>query len=505
MKLSASKRVTSIGLLLMTGTLLASACGSEDAKRTSPGPKNNGAGEDAGGRGSMAKGDGGGGAQPEAGNGTTGGTDSTGAVGGALNGNGGSGDSVAGGAGGAGVAGTGATEGCPEGFDNCDEDPNTCETPVTSLAQCGSCDVSCSDEHGDVACSDGKCLMTACDNGYGDCDEDGTTGCELALAENDAHCGDCLRDCAAAGSTCNTRMCAPIVIDASASGFDSYLAGNAMYMMSSGAMPVSSYTLSRIPIDGSARKVVWAASANVANGALWADSTSVYWAVSGTPPSVLMKPASAAPEDLPTVVFQPASQPTFLRGQGANFYWAANGTGHIYARSKTAAMNVAGAAIMNVAQGTFSAFETTPTTLYWIASLNGPELRMVSIAGGAPTAVPDAVVSVGAPTFVAGEKLYFVRSGQANALNGIYSYTAGDTTVKQLVASNSVVAVIADERGIYYKVSGDYHVYKAKLTGSAGVAIANSVYGGVFTGQDDKFIYQVYPWGSGGPAQAIVK
>jgi hypothetical protein len=68
-----------------------------------------------------------------------------------------------------------------------------------------------------------------------------------------------------------------------------------------------------------------------------------------------------------------------------------------------------------------------------------------------------------------------------------------------------IVAVIADGRGIYYKISGDYRVYKAKLTGSAGVAFANNVYGGNFTGQDETFIYQVYPWGSGGPAQAIIK
>jgi hypothetical protein len=65
--------------------------------------------------------------------------------------------------------------------------------------------------------------------------------------------------------------------------------------------------------------------------------------------------------------------------------------------------------------------------------------------------------------------------------------------------------VIADARGIYFKVSGNYHVYKAPLTGGAGVAIADSVYGGGFTGQDATFIYQVYPWGSSGPTQAIIK
>ena len=511
MRARSNTRWVSLGLLLGSGMALATACGSEDGKKkTPPVYEGGGDGNDAGSSSTPGNGGdapGGSAATPTGGAGATAATGATGGVPGEA-GSGAASPAGVTSTGGAGGAGGAPTDGCPAGFDDCDSDPSDCETPVNTLTQCGGCAISCSDDHGTVACTNNQCVMSGCTSGYGDCDADGTTGCEESLDENDTHCGDCLRDCAAHGAVCNTSMCTPVVVDASASGFTSHLAGGALYMMTSGAMPVSNYTLQRIPVDGSARKQVWAASGNIGGGALWADATDVYWAVSGTPPSVLKKAAAAASDDLPIVLFQPDAQPHWLTAQGVNFYWASNksaGTGFIYARSKTAASNVKGAAIVSVDQGNFTAFMVSPTTMYWIASQGGPELRMAPIAGGTPTPVPDAVVSAGASLFLAGETLYFVRSGAANALNGIYSYTAGDTTVKQLVASNAVVGVIVDERGIYYKVGGDYHVYKAKLTGSAGVAIANSVYGGDFTGQDDTFIYQIYPWGSSGPAQAIIK
>jgi len=73
------------------------------------------------------------------------------------------------------------------------------------------------------------------------------------------------------------------------------------------------------------------------------------------------------------------------------------------------------------------------------------------------------------------------------------------------VAAEGVNAIIADDRGIYYKTGTDGRVYKAKLTGSAGVAIAGSVDAyASFVGQDDTLIYQLHEGGPG-LAQAIVK
>src|SRR5882724_730583 len=118
---------------------------------------------------------------------------------------------------------------------------------------------------------------------------------------------------------------------------------------------------------------------------------------------------------------------------------------------------------------------------------------MVPLAGGTPTDVPDAVVQDGAPLFTVGKTLYFVRyQNGTNLLDGIYSFTTGDTTVKQLVQVEAVNALIVDDTGIYYRASYvGGTIYKAPLAGGvAGVPIAN-VQGGLagFAGQDATLIY----------------
>jgi hypothetical protein len=505
MSYSRSARFLSFGLLASACALtVASGCGSEDDKKESPGSGYDSGGDSGNAGGSSAEPEGG---HPPVGSSDAGaGNDTT--TGGIGNGGGQSGaDGGVPSQGQAGAAGS-TTDDCPEGFGDCDNDPGTCETPLDTLVQCGGCEISCSDTNGVVACEDSKCVMTACDKGFGDCNVDGTDGCELALAEDDTNCGECGRDCAAAGSVCDTSMCAPTTLDASASGFLSTFAGGAVYLMQSGAMPVSSYTLARIPVDGTARKNVWASAGNVGPGALLADEANVYWAVSGTPPSVLTKAADAASDVLPTVMFQPDAQPQFMAMQGANFYWANSTTGLIYARSKTAAMNVKGTAIVNVDQGTYSAFVASPSHLFFIVQNAAVySLRMVAIpAGGTPTDVPDAEVTTSyTPLMTVGEKLYFVRRIGLNALNGLYSFTPGDATVQQLVAHDNINAFIVDDQAIYYKLGSDAHVYKVKLTGGVGVAITNGVGNGPFAGQDESYLYSPQAWGSNGPLRRIVK
>lgn len=509
MSFHSGSRAVSLGLLTATWALVVvPACGSSDDKKTNPGREYQGdAGEGNAGDGGKSSGgsdasggtSGSGGTNTSDAGATSGGGEPT-QSGGQPNGDGGMSSM-------AGAGGVPPQEECPTGFGDCDGDPSDCETPLDTLIQCGACNVSCSDSHGDVACDAGECKMTACDAGYGDCDADGTNGCELALAEDDAHCGSCDRDCAAAGSTCNTSMCTPINLDPNASGFLSDFAGGAVYLMQSGAMPVSNYTLVRIPVDGTARKTVWAAGGGIGAGALVADETDVYWAVSGNPPSVLKKAASADPEVLPTVLFQPDAQPTYLAMQGANFYWANSTNGLLYARAKTAGTAVKGTAIVTTSQGSYSSFDTSPSHAFFIVqSGQTVSLKMVPIpAGGTPTEVPDAVVTANSPIHTVGEKLYFIRRGNSNALNGLYSFTPGDTTVVQLVAHNNLNDFIVDDDAIYYKRSNEWPVFKTKLTGGVGVSIATNVNGGAFAGQDEKYLYNPKGWGSNGPLQKIVK
>jgi hypothetical protein len=100
--------------------------------------------------------------------------------------------------------------GCIDLFDDCDADELDCETPVNTLANCGACGVPCVTlPNATVDCGTGTCSPGVCDDGFGDCDDDVTTGCEQLL-DVLQHCGACNTPCDFASSTgddCSTRVC----------------------------------------------------------------------------------------------------------------------------------------------------------------------------------------------------------------------------------------------------------------------------------------------------------
>lgn len=93
---------------------------------------------------------------------------------------------------------------CDEGFGDCDEDASTgCETAVTDVDNCGECQRKCPDTQGEPYCVDGKCGVARCDAGRGDCD--GDEQCETNLADDPKNCGRCGRVCSAANGTAECR------------------------------------------------------------------------------------------------------------------------------------------------------------------------------------------------------------------------------------------------------------------------------------------------------------
>ncbi|MBL8680771.1 MAG: hypothetical protein JNK05_16450 [Myxococcales bacterium] len=102
------------------------------------------------------------------------------------------------------VMGACAMGACNPGFGNCDGDPaNGCETPLDSVRNCGRCGSVCSTARATSACVAGVCRITACNPGFGDCDDNAGNGCETSL--------NTVRDCGACGAVCPTRPggCAP--------------------------------------------------------------------------------------------------------------------------------------------------------------------------------------------------------------------------------------------------------------------------------------------------------
>ncbi len=105
---------------------------------------------------------------------------------------------------------------CTDGWADCDTNHATgCEVELGTLDNCSGCGDACAYDNASAACTDGACELTACDDGYADCDGDPANGCEVTLGtlDNCTECGDaCAYDNASA--TCTVDGCALDACDA---------------------------------------------------------------------------------------------------------------------------------------------------------------------------------------------------------------------------------------------------------------------------------------------------
>jgi hypothetical protein len=93
---------------------------------------------------------------------------------------------------------------CPDGTEQCD---NTCADLTSHVSHCGRCGRACEQPpHASAECVDSDCTFR-CDNEYGDCDGDGSNGCETPLNQ-DEYCGACDNSCdVAGGESCVEGEC----------------------------------------------------------------------------------------------------------------------------------------------------------------------------------------------------------------------------------------------------------------------------------------------------------
>ncbi len=513
-----------IGLLLVT-----TACSDEDDEKDPQRGKGAGASGGSGGTNGgtgAAAGDGGmGGISGNGGIGGSGGNSGGAGAGGTSGGSAGAGGTNAGGtnaggtnaggsagasggsAGSSGASTGGTGGGCPTGYGDCDSNPLDCETDLNLVTSCGSCTKTCNGANGTVECQSGTCVITACDTNHGDCDNDESNGCEENLVNNDNHCGVCGRDCAAAGSTCSTNMCAPVTVQASLPfGIQGYqgrtwtYGGGDMYYTD-----YYSYTVRRIPLDGSAVENIWNAATSWAGRfSIVYNPTEIIWVQRGTPSVVLKKAHTAAESDLPQVVFTPQYQPYFLQQKGNAYYWfsgdyqSGDPAGYIYTRSATAPSNDPGTRIMAVDQGTHGTVRTFvvgDSALYWYTTDTNPgEVRTTPLSGGTPTVVPTGTIATGyaddrVRLFPVGNDLYYQRAEGTSFANGIYRWTPGDTGPgTQIVTQDNISDFLVDGQNVYFILLNQNAVYKAPISGAAAVQIANV--GGIrFLHQDADSLY----------------
>jgi hypothetical protein len=111
---------------------------------------------------------------------------------------------------------------CATGFADCDLDPaNGCERPLTTVTDCGGCDVPCSVAGGTATCATGTCAIETCDPLLGDCDLDPANGCERPIGTL-TDCGGCGVGCdlPAATETCEAGTCEVLLCDAGLANCD---------------------------------------------------------------------------------------------------------------------------------------------------------------------------------------------------------------------------------------------------------------------------------------------
>lgn len=110
---------------------------------------------------------------------------------------------------------------CEQGYGNCDGDNSTgCEKQLDDTDNCSACGVSCGFENAIASCSSGVCVLEKCNEGFGDCNNNPIDGCETPL-NTTLNCGACDNACPTlenGSMSCEDGLCTPSACN---SGWDS--------------------------------------------------------------------------------------------------------------------------------------------------------------------------------------------------------------------------------------------------------------------------------------------
>ena len=107
---------------------------------------------------------------------------------------------------------------CKEGMGDCDESVEGCETSlIDNVDHCGGCGVSCWTPNVLGAMCNGVECSGVCLEGFGDCDQDLSSGCETDFNSSREHCGGCDSPCAE-DEDCGVNGCVSKTVEIEAGG-----------------------------------------------------------------------------------------------------------------------------------------------------------------------------------------------------------------------------------------------------------------------------------------------
>ncbi len=107
-------------------------------------------------------------------------------------------------------AGGTCTISCSTGYGNCNGNvADGCEQALSTNMHCTACGVPCTRPHAFTSCGTGACLIVSCEQGWADCNNNASDGCEIHLTDSESHCGACGSPCAPANALgiCSDGVC----------------------------------------------------------------------------------------------------------------------------------------------------------------------------------------------------------------------------------------------------------------------------------------------------------
>jgi hypothetical protein len=382
----------------------------------------------------------------------------------------GGGGGVGGGGGAGGDGGKGGGGGpveCPPDMGDCDDDPSTCETPLTLITTCGACDIACDATHGKVKC-DPVALECAidetaggCDVNYDDCNADGADGCEAALQTDSENCGQCGRSCGTGACVAGTCK-AEVVMDPAGTvsynnAGEAQLVGDLVFKLNvDNGTEVGKASLP--PTTPPSAGVAFITSTSGIQ-ATYADATNFYYSLGGTPPTINYKPltgtATTAAREAATM---PDAYPAVLiAGSGTALYLVQQyPTWRFLTVAKPSGGAAAAAALITGLASRTAIYDVViaANRLFWAEGTSGASsVYMAPLAGGTPVQL-DATIGYA----------YYVRLATDGTNVYWNTYAGTSSKIRSVPAATAAAAGVVDVAvglsapGIGIAVDGD-HVY----------------------------------------------